>query len=289
MGCDGSGVPSTRISDLCTNPGEPGQDNDSSMLPASIHHRLVDLSHELYECASKLPSVNGTNSQDDSKSARTTTLFALDECFRLTRDFIHIMRCISSTQLEQTASLSSLDREPFVAQSTFSCSHPRLSNLSTTNISLGRDNQSTRVSVIDESTIFMLVSCHCRLAETYEWVFRMMQACVAHSLVPIRDRNWAIVLPKWQFGSFSSPEVLVGLNTPPLVQTTISMYMLMVATLSSDLWAQISSLLTIAYYNPDTVNGVSDFRLTDTVWQAVIARTHSLCRTIDAMQNQLTQ
>jgi hypothetical protein len=60
---------------------------------------------------------------------------------------------------------------------------------------------------LEEATVFMVISCHCRIAEIYEKVFAMKQACIKYSLVPERGEGWAVVLPRIEIGGFKVESV----------------------------------------------------------------------------------
>ncbi|KAK9257618.1 hypothetical protein V1519DRAFT_477652, partial [Lipomyces tetrasporus] len=170
--------------------------------PPSAVRDLANLNVALYECATQLPCMHkaGVDSPSNcSGGSRKMALFAIDDLFRLTGEFINVVKCLSPTMCETGPTLSSMDPEQLGTQ-------PILSLISTNQQLSQRSTQtdvgppSRSFSHLDEATMHMVISCHCRLIEIYVALFHMMQACVEYSLAPRLGKDWAIVLPRLQFG-----------------------------------------------------------------------------------------
>ncbi|KAE8376144.1 hypothetical protein BDV26DRAFT_266288 [Aspergillus bertholletiae] len=133
-----------------------------------------------------------------------------------------------------------------------------------------------RQELKDEATSLMVGSCYSRLVETYNIIFSLMQNCIRHSVAPTRTRpGWVIVLPTVQMGSsMVSPAMRVDAESS-ISSSQSSMYMWMIAVLSSQLWSQLA----------DTMQGQhlgvsSGSTLGGTVWLEMKRRMESLVQKI---------
>jgi hypothetical protein len=264
--------------------------------PTSAARKLASLNVALYECATKLPSMAeaGVSSAgiagNGVRGSPKATLFTMDELFRLTTEFIDVMRCLSLVECETSATLSSMDPKQPGAQSALSLvaysqqfSH---AGQPVTRTNMGPPSRS--FSHVDEATMFMVVSYHCRLTEIYVSIFQMMQGCIEYSLVPQMGKDWAIILPQLQVGSLAFPPVHVDVNTP-LSSATASMYMLMITMLSSQLWEQLADVMRAGGDVLTDSALASRCALADTMWDTVTDRTNRLSQTIDAAKHLLQQ
>lgn len=266
---------------------EDHQNNDRlRTFPTSSFQKLAIVNVALYECAAKLPSMAkaGTSSADTGnngqRSSRKATSFAIDELFRLTTEFIDVMKCL--VERETSATSSSIDMTQPGARPSLSpiAYNQPLSYAGRPITPTSMALPSTSISHVDEATMFMVMSCHCCLTEIYLSMFEMMQACIEHSLAPQMDKDWAIVLPQLQIGSLASPPVHVDINVP-LSSTMASMYMLMITMLSSKLWMEVADIMRAG---GDVQTGFTPSPrciLTDTMWNAVTDKTDRLSQTID--------
>jgi hypothetical protein len=211
--------------------------------PASAVEKLASLNVALYECAKKLPlrdkmsTTSERAASTDASGSRKTRVFAIDEIFSLTNEFIEVMK--SLLQCETSTTRSSTGHRQSDTQSTLS--FPAESQLSH-NSQVVLSQPTGSFSQLDEATISMIFSCHCRLAETYATIFQMMQACIQYSFTPQLNKNWVIVLPKLQIGSLASPPLEVDTSTP-LLSATTSTYMLTLTMVSSQIWGQMAEII----------------------------------------------
>lgn len=198
-----SSLPSPGISDSYIRIEDHDTNDRLGSSPTSAIRKLANLNVALYECATRLPSMAeaGVSSAgiagDGVRGSRKARLFALDDLFRLTTEFIDVLKCLSPLQCETSATLSSMDPKQPGAQSALSLvaysqqfSHPGLPGTRT-----GMEPPFSSFSHVDEATMFMVVSCHCHLMEIYISIFQMMQACIEYSLAPQIGKDWAIILP----------------------------------------------------------------------------------------------
>ncbi|KAK3178682.1 hypothetical protein OEA41_000819 [Lepraria neglecta] len=289
-----SSLPSPGISDSYIRTEDHATSDRLAASPASAVRKLASLNVALYECAAQLPSTAkvGVSSAgiagNSVRGSRKATLFAVDELFRLTTEFIDVMKCLSIVECETSATLSSMDPKQPGARSTESLVpySQRLSHAGQPVTRTVMGPPSGSFSHMDEATMFMVVSYHCCLTEIYVSIFQMMQGCIEYSLAPQIDKDWAIILPQLQIGSIASPPVHVDINTP-LSSATASMYMLMLTMLSSQLWEQLADVMRAGGDVPTGSASASRCALADTMWDTVTGRTDRLSQTIDATKHLL--
>ena len=289
-----SSLPSPGVSDPYSRTEDHDTNDRLGSSYTSAVSRLASLNVALYECAANLPSMAdaGVNSAAVTgkgvHGSRKATLFALDELFRLTTEYITLIECLSLVQCGTSTNFSSVNPKQPGAQSArplFTYRHQLLhagQPLIRTDVS----PPSRTFSQVDEATIYMAVSCHCRLIEIYVSIFQMMQACIEHSLVPQMGKDWAITLPQLQVGCLTSPPVRVDVNTP-LSPATESMYMLMITMLSSQLWEQLADVVRAGVNGPIDSASASGYALAHTIWDTVTEKTDRLSQTIDTTKHVL--
>jgi hypothetical protein len=243
----------------------------------SIVQRLSTLDVAIYECGLKLPFPINAGNDSAANRTRKARLFALDELFRLTTEFLDIFTCLFHGPGQFNLSpCSTILPEPDT-ESTLPLSRFR-QNPSQTVISASIEEITMPLLPLDEATMFMVISCHCRLIEFYAFIFEKIQACIEHSLAPRRDKDWAIMLPQLQLGSIAWPPVHVDIDTP-VSSATSSMYMLMITMLSSKLWGQLDEKMRVG----DCISVRMGWTavLTKTVWDNVTDKNMRMLQTID--------
>ena len=241
------------------------------LTPPSIIQRLASLDVALYECGLKIPSSINAGSDSIGIGTRKSKLF------RLTTEFLDNFSCLSHEAGQLNLSPSSTIQTESDAESTLPLFTYSL-RLSKTIQPAGIEEPTRPFPPLDEATMFMIVSCHCRLTEIYVSLFEMMQACSKHSLAPRRDKDWSIILPQLQVGSIASPPAHVDINTP-VSSATSSMYMLMITMLSSQLWEQFADKTRVS--DGISVRFGSRSVLTKTVWDNVTDKNDRMSQTID--------
>jgi hypothetical protein len=249
---------------------------DHPDLTPSLIQRLASLDVAIFECGLKLPFPINTGNDSAATGTRKSTLFALDELFRLTTEFLEIFTSLSHVAGHANISPGSILPESDTG-STLQL-HRNIQNPSETFHSVGMEEPAQPFLPLDEATMFMVISCHCRLTEFYAFIFDKMQACIEHSLVPRRDKYWAIILPQVQVGSIASPSVQVDIDTP-VSSATSSMYMLMITMLSSKLWGQLADEMRVG--GGISLRMGSTSVLTETVWDNVTDKNNRMLQTID--------
>ncbi|KAI0442155.1 hypothetical protein F4803DRAFT_386793 [Xylaria telfairii] len=262
--------------------------------------RLTSLSMALYECASKLPSIKtcqGVPSAMES-SRRGRALLALDEVFRATNEFINVMKNPyppPETATPTLASYSSPQMEPTL-YTPHVLSHQGFITEPTVQPAVIESSHEPVVSApmqpfqhLDEASVLLFLSCHCQLVEIYKCVFQAMRRCLeGTSAAP--HSTAGIILPQLQVGGcggISSPAVRVDFNGPLLPPATVSMYMSLITTLSSQLWAQVADALRKgggcdASSNPTPYLGVAG-----PTWGVAMERTDNIEQTIELVKRML--
>ena len=212
---------------------------------------LGNLSHALYGFAAKIPSKSnvslGTGLIDSAWSAfggsssRQKRLLVLDEIFSLTTDFINAVGALSKHVHGDIASpkciLTSSTRE-----AVFSATPEQ--QIARINPGLDASDARSPLSHLDEATVLLVMSCHCRLTDIYLSIFRMMQVCMEYSFPPQVEDDWTVVLPRLQVGSYAAPSMQVDAKTS-LSRSTTSMYMLMITILSSQLCEKVAGVMGV--------------------------------------------
>ncbi|KAK5634786.1 hypothetical protein RRF57_010499 [Xylaria bambusicola] len=279
-------IMTSEVGDDCTleSLGINGQYNDgpSCVLGyplTSTAGRLTSLNMALYECASKLPSIEprrvepaggAYNTHSISNNRRETALFALDELFCATNEFISIMKSLYSTSTD--SEISNHSRRAPTTEGSFQSTQGMLYTAST-----------------DEATKLLFLSCHCRLADIYESIFKGIQRCLSGSYAATHSIA-GVILPQLQVGGFggvNSPGMRVDSNGPSLPRATISMYLILTITLSSQLWAQIRCMMGMESSCRIQVPMTADPEVADPAWDTAKKRTNRLSRAIEVIQDAL--
>lgn len=171
--------------------------------------RLTSLNMTLCECASKLPSIEPRRRgltdtlpsphTMNNNTRREASLLALDEVFCATNDFVNILKsiCLPTDQSETRAHTSSTTD----------------AGLHFLGSPISLSSSSTQPSVqLDEATMLLFLSCHCRLADIYESIFKAVRHCINSSFSASHSIA-GVVLPQIQVGGFGG-EYLYMLPSP---------------------------------------------------------------------------
>ncbi|KAI0490027.1 hypothetical protein F4859DRAFT_176638 [Xylaria cf. heliscus] len=265
---------------------------------ASTVGRLSSLSLALYECASKLPSIKTPQADSagaantpcamESSSRRGGVLLALDEVFRVTNEFINFMKSPYSTP--GCPEMPALTATPMATT-------PHLTQIGLSSDQQGFVTESAVSSPIqpfphlDEASILLFLSCHCQLVEIYKSVFQAMRRCLEGSKAAPHSAA-GIILPQLQVGGsggISSPALRVDFNGPLLPQATISMYMSLITTMSSQLWAQVGDALRRGRGCVDSRSQASGphLEVAAPTWGVAMERTDNMERTIELIKRML--
>ncbi|KAH6656283.1 hypothetical protein BKA67DRAFT_551465 [Truncatella angustata] len=272
----------------------------SATRPFSSAARLASLNVALYECTSKLPSKVHTRSplsdwsvsDNCAHKPQRAKLFVIDELFRVTADFLNIIENFNDEGCDASTNVPPVNingEQIFVP------------NLRSAQKICGRVQSSAAPTSMEPSSIFpvpmdiaildVLISCHHQLTEAYVAVFQRMQACIRNHnvsplrLVPENERNWGVILPELKMGSIvTTPAVCVTKDSPISTVAAASMYMSMIALLSSQLWDRVAAVMKQKREMP-SVGPSLDLR--DMLWDTMSARTDQLSNMIDATKSLL--
>ncbi|KAH8164835.1 hypothetical protein CIB48_g3424 [Xylaria polymorpha] len=270
--------------------------------------RLTSLSMALYECASKLPSIKTCQAESTEipsameSSRRGRALLALDEVFCATNEFINVMKNPYATPEIPTSTLTTssltqmepgvytphvaphvLSRQGFITEPTIQPAVIESSHESAVSSPIQPFQH------LDEAGILMFLSCHCQLVEIYKSVFQAMRRCLEGSKAAPHSTA-GIILPQLQVGGsggINSPALRVDFNGPLLPPATVSMYMSLITTLSSQLWAQVADALRKGRGYDASSNHHAPSRSGGPAWGIAIERTDNMEQTIELVKRML--
>jgi hypothetical protein len=284
-------------------PASPGSRSGGGTLGNDDNHAsspVRDLGHlsvALYECARNLPSMPEVGvyppglsyiSPGEKQSTRKVALFAIDELFQLTSKFVDTLKQLSHSELEANDTLLSTTPrsmpetvQPLLTYSPSSQSAPKTHALPGPG----------PFSHVDEATMLLVMSCHCRLVDTYISVLRMMQACIEHAITPQMEEDAVILLPKLQIGSHESPAVEVNAKKG-LSPSASGMYMFMIIMVSTKLCEQMVELIGTGWGkegNDKEMEGNTFLQSRRAMWDSMKGKTDGLAQDIDDMRRLLQQ
>ncbi|KAH8900402.1 hypothetical protein GQ53DRAFT_740526 [Thozetella sp. PMI_491] len=222
--------------------------NATGASSASLVRRLAALSVRIYECTTSFLVEDQTNvnaagvPHHGAGEPQKPIYIDFDELFRLTTEFIDILKSLSAAKLDETSNFFSEASEHTAShtlQSLVSYDEQAIQPLA----SMSYTPQTRPFSQIDEATMLMIASCNSRLVDAYMSIFNRVQACIEHSRVPQFAGSWVVVLPKLQVGPVALPPVQVGDKMPISSRAQSFMYIIMVTTLASQLWEQLADVM----------------------------------------------
>lgn len=166
----------------------------------------------------------------------------------------------------------------------------------------------TSILHLDEATVFMILSCYCRLTDIYMSIFQSMQVCMNNPTITITGQEYVVLLPRLQIGTYASPPIHLDSNTAA-PSSAISMYMLIITMLFSQLYDQLAAVTTSGVSSNDLGReekrpspqraksrgavalperpSLTRSSFTDRVQHAVTSRTDRLSQTTDTTRQML--
>ena len=221
---------------------------------ADAVRELADMNVRLFEHAATLPPRSGHGvvnqpAEELSRSGapREGKLFAIDQTFTLTKNLIDILKRLykhidqslagpsTDTSVDPMlySEISDKDSSPLAQLSEASLLHPRTQ----------ATPDCAHTPRLDQATVLLILSCYYRLMDIYESIFGHMQACAKHSTTPISDDGRTVTLPPLQVGSYASPMLeKTDMGAPPSL-SAISMHMMVIFMLSSQLCDQLREVI----------------------------------------------
>jgi hypothetical protein len=146
---------------------------------------------------------------------------------------------------------------------------------------------------LDEATMLMFLSCHCRLTEIYESIFQAIRRCVEGSYAASHPTAGIILLQLavGSFGGVVSPALRVEFNGPRLPPATVTMYMVLITTLSSQLWAQVGEAVRRGGRWCDGWSKqtpvAARYAASDSMWDMAMTRTDHMSQIIETVQHSV--
>lgn len=196
---------------------------------SKIHliRQLGDLSVCLYEHLAKIPP---TSIHDQPNNELQDTGFSIDNTFKLTQDLIDIYPAFLDTFIRGGAISGESNAEPSQANTPLDFTMPD-------NIVCAESPNHLEKSVhssisYDNSSILLLLSCHVRVIEIYDELFKHMRICMDRSVDCPSHRRQA---------KLKTPPVKIGTFTPP-PSSAIPMQMMLLIQFASQLSDNSSEL-----------------------------------------------
>jgi hypothetical protein len=165
---------------------------------------LTNLNVRLYDHYCTLPKPHQPNNSSRASRSSNSDFFAIDETFTLTNAFITLLR-----QLHMSL------EDPVI---------------------LGAS--------IDPATSYLVLSCFHRSMDIYGFIAARILACSQDPQMPLPGDQPAVLLPPLQIGSFVTAQLQQDILDKPLSLSTVSMHMLIVLTISSQLCQKLHDVIT---------------------------------------------
>lgn len=147
-------------------------------------------------------------------------------------------------------------------------------------------DQGQTTLIPDEALISLIFSCHCPLTEAYTSLLNMIQACIEHSIAPILDTGWAVILPRLQVGSVALPSLQVDNKNPVSSKATSHMYMTSITAVTALLWTQMMSAVKAVATNQEDISSIYGSTAA-VMWDAMSRRTDEVIRRIEFISSLL--
>lgn len=211
------------------------EDSISTAHPRSqkhLIHQLSQLSIGLYDHMSTIPPQsihdNGPVPFGDSAACggctpSTYTGYSLDDTFKLTQDLIDIYPAFIDTFLKGHDRSSNPSCHNTNTPSTQASSPP--SDLPGRNAAQASKTSPSNPIRHDHASILLLLSCHVRVIDIYDELFKHMAVCMVEVVPPTK----AVM-----DGSFALPELSIGSYNPP-PSSSIPMQMMLLVHLAAQL------------------------------------------------------
>lgn len=275
-----------------------GTNNGGGTSTFSLARSLAELNVKICECAARLPFEKnklGASSEGVAghpvPEAQKPIRFVFDELFSLTSEFNSIIESLCTPGYHGNSTVSSMSLElPDLMKYQECTSHSQPSSQAYHQPVPGFP---VAPLLVDEATMYMVTSCHCRLTGIYTSIFEGIEACIKHSIRPQTSSSWAIVLPQLQVSSLALPLVQVDDKTPP-TSATSTMYIMMVTMLSSQLWEKMAGIIRSGgrYLNMDngtetSAPGIFSSGAAGPAWNLVMDKTTKLTESIASVQGLL--
>lgn len=165
---------------------------------------LADLNVRLYDHFSTLPAPLQSNNAIQAPSLQQSRLFAIDETFTLTSALITLLKRLHLFLNAHQASGPS----------------------------------------IDQATTLLILSCYHRLLDIHESIARNIQSCSQNPQLPWPGEEPAVRLPPLQVGSYAPSQLQDTKPEKPLSLANVSMHMMVMLMLSSQLCEQLREIIT---------------------------------------------
>jgi hypothetical protein len=111
---------------------------------------------------------------------------------------------------------------------------------------------------MDQATTFLILSCFHRLMDIHGFIATSIQGCSQNPQMPLPGEQPLVTLPPMQVGSYTPAQLQRNGTERPASLSTVSMHMMVVLTLSSQLCQQLHEIITsgLEQYNGEHTFGL---------------------------------
>jgi hypothetical protein len=230
-------------------------DTSNSLSEKDLVHQLSTLNIGLYEHIQTIPSQSiyepdhpkCTYTGADENVLPIYQQYSTDETFKLTQELIDIYPVFIRTFIKcRTSSETSSD--DWVAQESLGIQQSGAivsssEELARQNLVDKRGSSSCRASDVDHSSVLLLLSCHVRLIDIYDELFKHIEHCMAQGGMPKNAAQARIAVTSLKIGSYQPPPA-----------AAVPMQMLLLVQLASQLANSASDLtMHIREHVPSTI------------------------------------
>lgn len=189
--------------------------------------KLSQLSSDLYEHSQTIPplSIHDPNHPSQEKDFQNDPQYFLEETFRLTQGLVDIYPAFLNTFLGHTS--AQISTPPFSS----SDNSPESSTSDSPEIIGDASPPRRQRPPLDHSSILLILSCHIRIIEIYEGLFKHMEVCIKQKGTPLTRRQEMMKVPQLSIGTFVPPP-----------SSAIPMQMLLLIQFSSQLFNYAAEL-----------------------------------------------
>jgi hypothetical protein len=209
--------------------------------------------------ADSLDPMSTTTSVEGRSNSDSTTLDIVRELGSLNvRSYDHFctLLMLSRHAKDTTPASNSKDPECFAIDETFTLTNTFIMLLRQLLVSL--NDPLNGGASIDQATTCLILSCFHRLMDIHGFIANSIRECSQHPPMPLPGEQPLVTLPPLQLGSFTPPQLQRdGTEKPPSL-STISIHMMVLLTISSQLCHQLYDIITSGL---DESNGEHTFGL----------------------------
>lgn len=226
---------------------------------ASVNHDAWAMDFNSLFAADSLDPMSAVTSVEAHNSPDSATLDIVRELGSLNvRLYDHFCTLPTLPHHAKAATPASGPKSPgcFAVDETFTLTNTFIMLLRQLQVSLN-DPVNAGASM-DQATTFLILSCFHRLMDIHGFIANSIQGCSQDPQMPLPGEQSLVTLPPLQLGSFTPPQLHRDSTDNPPSLSTISMHMMVVLTMSSQLCHQLHEIITSGL---EELNGEHTFGL----------------------------